>query len=288
MSLLSNYAENHLADKVRGQAWTLPASLYAGLASEADDGSITELSGTGYACIAIARSLSAWAGTQAPGSTLASTGTSHATSNNALVNWGVAGSDWGEASHVVLFDASTSGNAIAYIPLPSPVTINTGDPVTIAAGALTVTLGLAGGCSDYLANKLIDFLFRGQAYSFPATMYAALFTAAPTGAGGGAEVPTGSGYARVGIAGTLAAWSGTQGAGTTVASSGTSGRISNNAAVTFGAPTASWGRVTHDGLYDAATLGNLLFYAPLANAKDIYAGGAAPSFDAGSWAIEFA
>lgn len=135
--------------------------------------------------------------------------------------------------------------------------------------------------TNYLENKIVDWLFRGQAFTPPATMYVALFTAAPSDAGGGTEV-TGGAYARVAVVGSLANWAGTQSAGSTVASSGTGGQTSNNAAVTFPAPTANWGAVTHFALMDAASGGNMLAWAALTNAKTINNGDAAPSFPAGT------
>ena len=287
MSQLTNYAENKLADMVRAQAWALPASLYIGLASVASDSAITEFSGTGYARVAMLRSLANWAGTQGVASTLASTGTSHASSNNTLIDWGTSGSAWGTASHVTLHDASTGGNVIAYLPLATPWVIASGAPTSLAIGALSFTLGLSGGCSDYLANLLIDFIWRGVAFPFPSTMYCALQTVAPTNAGGGTEV-AGGGYARVPIVGSLTAWSGTQGAASTLASTGTSGQMSNNAAIAFAAPTAAWGTVTAVKYTDAATAGNLLFWAPLASSKTIPAGATPPAFAAGAQTIAWA
>ena len=41
--------------------------------------------------------------------------------------------------------------------------------------------------SDYVENKLIDWMLRGQAFTPPATVYVALFTSAPADAGGGTE-----------------------------------------------------------------------------------------------------
>ncbi len=134
---------------------------------------------------------------------------------------------------------------------------------------------------------MIDLLFRGQSFSWPATQYAGLFTAPPTNAGGGTEVSGGS-YARPSITSSLAAWSGTQSAGSVLVSSGTAGRISNNAALTYPAPTASWGVVTHEGLFDASTTGNLLFWAALTSPKTIASGGAAPSHSANTLGITFA
>lgn len=133
--------------------------------------------------------------------------------------------------------------------------------------------------SDYLENKLIDFLLRAQTFSAPATVYVALFTAAPTDAGGGTEV-TGGSYARVAVSSALANWAGTQSAGSTSASSGTGGTTSNNGSITFPAPTGNWGSVTSFGLFDAATSGNLLIYANLTTGKTINSGDAAPSFAA--------
>jgi len=134
--------------------------------------------------------------------------------------------------------------------------------------------------SDYLENKVLDWLLRGQAFAAPATVYVALLTAAPSDAGGGTEVAGGS-YARVAVVSSLANWAGTQAAGSAVASSGTSGTTSNNATITFPAPTANWGVVTHLAIYDAAAAGNLLIFAALAVAKTINNGDAAPSFAAG-------
>lgn len=140
------------------------------------------------------------------------------------------------------------------------------------------------GKSDYLENKFIDFLLRGQTFTAPATTYIGLLTAAPSDSGGGTEV-TGGAYARVAVASTMANWAGTQSAGTTVASSGTGGQTSNNNAITFPAPTANWGQVTHIGIYDASSAGNLLYWAPLTVAKTVNNGDAAPSFAAGALTI---
>jgi hypothetical protein len=116
--------------------------------------------------------------------------------------------------------------------------------------------------TDYLENALVDQIFRGQAFSFPSTLYVALFTAAPSDAGGGTEV-TGGSYARASVVASLANFSGTQGAGTTVASTGTTGTTSNNATITFPTATAAWGTVTHLALFDAASSGNMLTWSAL-------------------------
>ncbi|MGC4075463.1 MAG: hypothetical protein QM702_00195 [Rubrivivax sp.] len=289
MSLLTDFAENKFVDwLLRAQAWTPGGSLYAALASAASDGSIAEISGTAYARQALSRALATWAGTQAAGSTTASTGTSHTTSNNAAINFGSAGSAWGSVTHLVIYDASTSGNPIAYIPLPNgTLTVATSDPVSFAAGSISFSLGLTGGCTDYLANKLIDWLFRGQTYTPQTPLYRGLFTAAPTNAGGGTEVSGGS-YARASIVPSLANMSGTQGAGSTAASNSSSGQTSNNVSIAFPAPTGSWGTVTHAGWFDASTGGNLLFWSALTTPRTIASGQPAPVWNPGSATITFA
>lgn len=141
------------------------------------------------------------------------------------------------------------------------------------------------GMSNFLENTLIDFLFRAQSYAPPATVYVALYTAEPSDAGGGTEVSGGS-YARVAVTSGLAGWAGTQGAGSTTASSGTDATTSNNAAITFPAPTANWGVVTSFGLLDGLSSGNLLFYGALTTPKTVNNGDAAPSFAAGALSIQ--
>jgi hypothetical protein len=125
--------------------------------------------------------------------------------------------------------------------------------------------------SDHLENRLIDHVFRGQAYTAPTTIYVALFTSACSDASGGTEVSGGS-YARPGLAASLANWAGTQSAGSTVASSGTSGTTSNNAVINFATPSAGWGTVTHLGLMDALSGGNLLICTALTTGKTINSG----------------
>lgn len=142
-----------------------------------------------------------------------------------------------------------------------------------------------GMFTDYFENKLVDQVFRGQAYTFPATLHVGLLTAAPSDAAAGTEVSGGS-YARVGVAGSLANWAGTQAAGSTTASSGTGGTTSNNNAITFPAPTANWGTATHWAIYDAASGGNMLMYGSLTASKTINNGDAAPSFAAGALSLQ--
>lgn len=103
--------------------------------------------------------------------------------------------------------------------------------------------------TTYMENKIIDDMLRTTA------AYVALYTAAPSDAGGGTEVSGGS-YAR-------------ELAGLSAASSGLS---ANASAITFTTATASWGTITHLGLFDASTAGNLMMWSPLDASKAVASG----------------
>ena len=137
--------------------------------------------------------------------------------------------------------------------------------------------------SDYLENLIIDHLFRTRTFTKPAALWLALFTSAPSDSGGGLEV-TGGSYARVNLAPLDTNWNATQG-GTSGNSSGTSGQTANALAITFPAPTANWGTVSHFGIFDASVGGNLLIWDALTAARTILSGDPQPSFPIGSLQI---
>lgn len=138
--------------------------------------------------------------------------------------------------------------------------------------------------SDYLENKILDHILRATPYTAPATVYVGLLTAAPNDAGGGTEA-SGTNYARAGVTSGTSAWNNTQG-NTTGASTGTDGTIENAAAVNFATPGAGgWGTVTHFGVYDSPSGGNLLFYAALSTSKTINEGDTV-SFAAGALSLQ--
>lgn len=103
--------------------------------------------------------------------------------------------------------------------------------------------------SNYLENKVLDHVFRNTAYTPPATVYLALFTAAPTDAGAGTEV-SGAGYARQAV--TFGAASG--------------GAIENSGAVSFTASGGNFGTVVAVALFDASTSGNMLAWKVITSA----------------------
>ena len=109
--------------------------------------------------------------------------------------------------------------------------------------------------SNFLENALINATLRATTYTSPATVYVSLYTTDPTDADTGTEVSGGS-YARTAV--TFGAPS--------------NGVTTNSADVTFPTATGSWGTVTHIGIHDASTAGNLLFHTILDNSKTIDTG----------------
>jgi hypothetical protein len=109
--------------------------------------------------------------------------------------------------------------------------------------------------SNYLENALINGTLRATTFTAPAAVYVSLHTADPTDAGSGTEVSGGS-YARQ--AATFGAPS--NGASTTTAD------------ITYPQATAGYGTVTHIGIFDALTTGNLLYHSPLNTSKTIDTG----------------
>lgn len=269
--LFTNHGENNLADYFRGQGITLPANWYLSFLSAYDDASVTEV-GVGLTRVAYARSLTNWSATNGAGQVVASTGSSHSTSNNVEIQMGEA---TGSATAVAigLFDAAASGECWAIYPLTTPLELADNDTPDIAAGSMQWTWV---GLSDYASNKLIDLFFRGQAYAWPATLYMAGYTSAPTNAGGGTEVGGGVGYARAPIDSSTDAWSATDGPGTVTPSTGTSGRISNNAAITHPQPTGNQGTWVAGALLDAPTGGNLMLWKALAEPRSVTASSEPP------------
>jgi len=109
--------------------------------------------------------------------------------------------------------------------------------------------------SNYLENALINATLRNTSYTSPTTVYLGLYTSDPTDADSGTEV-TGNAYARQAI--TFGAPS--------------NGVTTNTAAIEFPQATGSWGTVTHIGIEDALTGGNLLYHSPLNASKTIATG----------------
>lgn len=116
------------------------------------------------------------------------------------------------------------------------------------------------GKSVYLEDKWLN-MWKGTAFTFPATTYVALLTTNPTDDTGTALVEvSGGSYARQPITGSTG-WSSiapvSGGSGTTPE------QMSNASVITFPTPTVSFGTITGIALYDAVTAGNLLYWSSI-------------------------
>lgn len=126
--------------------------------------------------------------------------------------------------------------------------------------------------SNYLENKLLDFLFRGASFTPPSTLYVALCTSTPTDSSTGSTISeiAGGNYARQSLTATTGSWYSTQG-DNTATSNGTNGTTSNSSSIAWNSVTWS-GTVTSVAVCDAASAGNVLFYGALPSNKTLISG----------------
>lgn len=141
--------------------------------------------------------------------------------------------------------------------------------------------------TDYLENQLVDHVLRNRSFTMPTSLWIALYTAAPSDAGGGTEV-SGGNYARVEVGAAFDDWESTQGTSADEDSTGTGGATENVSQLTFPTPSANWGSVTHFAILDASTGGNMLFHGALTTPKTVNNGDPAPFFAAGAIDITLA
>lgn len=104
--------------------------------------------------------------------------------------------------------------------------------------------------SDYLENELLDHSLGVGAFTAVSAVYMALYTVAPTDAGGGTELTNGvNGYARQSV--TFGAASG--------------GASSNTNLVQFTASGGNWGTLVAVALWDSLTSGSFLYWTAITN-----------------------
>ena len=126
MAGFSDYLENKVVGHVfGGSAYTAPSTLYVALYTSApsDTGGGTEVSGGAYAR-----------------QTAAFTVTNNTASNTSAIEYPTATADYGTVVAVGIFDASSSGNLLAYGNLTASKTVSTGDVFRFNAGAIDITV----------------------------------------------------------------------------------------------------------------------------------------------------
>lgn len=111
------------------------------------------------------------------------------------------------------------------------------------------------GLSDYGEALILNCLLRATNITAPVTVYLALFTADPTDANVTANEVSDSGYARQATA--------------FDAPHATDGYSVNSAEESFPAIVDGTITVTHVGIYDALTLGNLLYSQAVSSSKTL-------------------
>ena len=129
MAGFSDYLEDKVLDHVfGGNAYSAPSTLYVALYTVAptDTGGGTEVSGGGYVRKTATFNVSGTNPTTA--------------SNSAAVEYPTATADYGTVVAVGIFDASSSGNLLAYANLTTSKVVSTGDVFRFNTGDLDVTL----------------------------------------------------------------------------------------------------------------------------------------------------
>lgn len=112
--------------------------------------------------------------------------------------------------------------------------------------------------STYLRQFVLEHVLMGENHPSPTNLYLGLFVEDPTPENTGTEVnPTGTNYERQEISWAL---------------NGGSGRAENAITVDFPAATSEWGIVTHWGVFDDETGGNLLYFGAADLARDTIGG----------------
>ena len=129
MAGFSDYLEDKVLEHVfGGNAYTAPSTLYVALYTVAptDTGGGTEVSGGGYV-------------RQSGAFTVSGTNPTTA-SNTAAIEYPTATANYGTVVAVGIFDASSSGNLLAYANLTTSKVVSTGDVFRFNTGDLDVTL----------------------------------------------------------------------------------------------------------------------------------------------------
>ncbi len=132
--------------------------------------------------------------------------------------------------------------------------------------------------TNILEELIGTHLFRTGSWTKPGGIHVALFTAVANAETGSVTEVSGGAYARVSVAVADASWT---------APTGGNKLFTNAGTIVFPDPSADWGTVTHFGIYDDATLGNLLIVAPLAASRNILGTDPTPSFAIGDLEISF-
>src|SRR5215510_12071692 len=124
----------------------------------------------------------------------------------------------------------------------------------------------------YLRAKLGDHSLGKTAFTMPST-FIGLFSANPTDAGSLASEFTGGSYARQALTASISATDTTTGIATLATD------------IQFPTPTADWGTLLYVGILDALTVGNMLYYEAVPNARAVLNNSRRVTFKTGQFQI---
>jgi hypothetical protein len=229
MAGLTNFAEQKALEKYfRNTAYTPASTIYLRLYSvlPADDGTGgTDLTGeTGYSAQTVA--FGAYSSRR-----ITNSGTVSFTNSG--------GGDWPTVVGYGLATAASGGDLLAVGTIAPNATVGAGATLSLTAGEVFVQVSKFG---PYLAQSILDLLFRNTIVSVT-TVYAALFSVAPSDDGTGGTEISASGYTRKSAS--FAAYA--------------SGRcyLSSNVSFTTNAP-AAWGAIAAVAYYTASSGGSFM------------------------------
>lgn len=249
MSALSDYLENKWLDHLlKATAYSKPTTLYFALftADPGESSNTGELSGNGYTRAAVTNNNASF-----PQCSITGTPTK---ANAVVVQFPTASAAWGIVTHWAAYDASSGGNMIIHGALASQRRVASGDAPRIGIGeiSMTITNASTGGLSDFAKRRMLDHTFGGPSYSTPSP-YFGLGTAL---AGETLTELTDASYSRSSIGFESAA----------------AGIIANSSDESLSAGMVAAATVTHFGIWDDATDGNLLVFGPVTTPRTVAIG----------------
>jgi len=101
----------------------------------------------------------------------------------------------------------------------------------------------------------LTWLFTANSATRPTSWYIGLFTSDPTDTGAAGTEVSGGSYARTSASFTISG-----------------NEATNSASIEFPEATGSWGTITHIGVMDASTGGNMIVHSALSTSKTIASG----------------
>jgi len=190
-------------------------------------------------------------------------------SNVSDIVWDPALADWGTVRYAALFTSDISGDMVSWFEFPRPRFIATSAIFRILENDLKITMEGAFGL--HLRNNLIDFIFRDGSFSIPSALYCGLGRSPGSNNSSLSEPPSGTGYSRIEVASFSQTGNGSY-------------AITSPDPMLFSADDGDWGDITHVGLWDSSTGGNLFYALELDDSRKIFDGDGI-QFDSGSVVI---